>query len=157
MAKISSEQKRDNYRNMRAMINDYRDQQNRHPTIKEFEEKLGLSESTVFRYKKTISSEDTKEMLDEFQDDMKYRIKKTLRSIDKGVEILEGIQNDAEHSSDVISATKAIKELNLDAVRIMRDGPGFLNLNYDESNEHEYIHRETNSDKITESIETMFS
>lgn len=155
MVNITSEQKKDNYRNMRSMINDYREQHNRFPTIKEFIEKLEMPKRTVLRYKKAISDEDTKNLLDEFQDDMKIRVKKTMKSIDKGIEVLEIISDNAEHASDRISATKGVIELNLNAIRIMRDGPNFLNLDYNVSDGQEHIHRKINSDRITEGLNSL--
>lgn len=155
---ISTEQKLDNFRNMRAMISDYAEKYNRFPTIEEFEEGLNMAQNTVLRYKKVILEENRKKMLDEFQSDMIVRMNKTIKSIDNGIEKLNTISEEGKFDSDKITAIKGIVELNIDVISIMRDGPDFLKSddNY-VSDKQEYIYKEIQSEKITDSIESTFS
>ena len=155
--KISTEQKLDNFRNMRSMITDYRKQHTRFPTLKEFEEKLGMSEATVKRYKRIILDEQKSLLLKTFQDEMVYRISDTIKSIDKNVTIFEGIRDETDNDDTKMSAGKIVIESKLDAIRVMRDGPDFLGINYDVSNKQEHIHEENiREDRIQESVESTF-
>ena len=155
--KISTEQKLDNFRNMHSMIEDYRKQHNRFPTLKEFEEKLGMSEATVKRYKRIILDQQKSLLLKTFQDEMVYRVGDAIKSIDKNVGIFETIRDETNDDDTKMSAGKIVIESKLDAIRIMRDGPDFLGINYDVSNEQEHIHEENiREDRIRESIKSTF-
>lgn len=155
--KISSEQKLDNYRNMRSMIKDYRKQHNRFPTLKEFEEKLEMSSASVKRYKRVILDEQKSLLLKTFQDEMVYRVGDAIKSIDKNVGIFETIRDETDNDDTKMSAGKIVIESKLDAIRVMRDGPDFLGINYDVSNEQEHIHEENiREERIRESIESIF-
>lgn len=146
--KISTEQKLDNFRNMRAMISDYRTQHNRFPTIEEFEEKLEMSSATVKRYKVIILEENKIQLLKKFQDEMVIRIEDVVESIDDNVKKFKTIRDESNDENTVISAAKCIIESKLDAIRVMRDGPDFLGVDYDVSDKQEYIHGEIESEKI---------
>lgn len=155
--KISTEQKLDNFRNMRSMIKDYRKQHNRFPTLKEFEEKLEMSFSSVQRYKRVILDEQKSLLLKTFQDEMVYRISDAIKSIDKNIKIFEEIRDKKNDDDATMSAGKLVIESKLDAIRVMRDGPDFLGINYDVSNEQEHIHEENlREERIRESIESIF-
>lgn len=155
--KISTEQKLDNFRNMRSMIKDYRKQHNRFPTLKEFEEKLEMSFSSVQRYKRVILDEQKSLLLKTFQDEMVYRISDAIKSIDKNIKIFEEIRDKKNDDDATMSAGKLVIESKLDAIRIMRDGPDFLGINYDVSNEQEHIYEENlREERIRESIESIF-
>ena len=157
--RISTQQKLDNYRNMVGMIIDYRKQYNRLPTNKEFEVKLEISPSSVKRYKSAILQEEKSILLKKFQDDMLFRVSEVITSIDKNVGIFEKIR-DKTSSDDtaVMSAGKLVIESKLDAIRVMRDGPDFLKINYDDvSNKQEHIHKQDiREERIRESIESIF-
>lgn len=153
--KISTEQKLDNFRNMRAMISDYRTQHNRFPTIEEFEEKLEMSSATVKRYKVIILEENKIQLLKKFQDEMVIRIEDVVESIDDNVKKFKTIRDESNDENAVISAAKCIIESKLDAIRVMRDGPDFLGVDYDVSDKQEYIHGEIESEKIKSGIESI--
>ncbi len=153
--KISTEQKLDNFRNMRAMISDYRTQHNRFPTIEEFEEKLEMSSATVKRYKVIILEENKIQLLKKFQDEMVIRIEDVVESIDDNVKKFKTIRDVGNDEHAVISAAKCIIESKLDAIRVMRDGPDFLGVDYDVSDKQEYIHGEIESEKIKSGIESI--
>jgi len=155
--KISTEQKLDNFRNMRSMIKDYRKQHNRFPTVQEFEEKLEMSSASVERYKRVILDEQKSLLLKTFQDEMVYRVSDAIKSIDKNVGVFEKIRDETDNDDTKMSAGKIVIESKLDAIRVMRDGPDFLGINYDVSNEQEHIHEENiREERIRESIESIF-
>ena len=126
--KISTEQKLDNFRNMRAMIEDYARQYSRFPISKEFEEKLNISESTVKRYKKVILQENKKKILDEFHHDILIHVEKSFVTINQNIKIFEEIRDNSENNDEKMIAAKNILESHLDAIRIMNDAPEYLGL-----------------------------
>lgn len=165
--KISTEQKIDNFRNMRGMITDYRIQHNRLPTNAEFAKKLGMHPTTVRTYKRHILNKEKEKLLQTFQDEMIVRVKDVVKSIDENIEIFETIRDDTTTTSDTkMSAAKSVIDSKLDVIRIMRDGPDFLEVEYGSnngsnngskdiidndnvSNEQKHIHRKAKSKKST--------
>lgn len=155
--KISTGHKLDNFRNMRSMIKDYSEQYSRYPTNKEMEEKLEMSEATVKRYKRVILNDQKLLLLKTFHDEMVYRISDAVTSIDKNVTIFETIRDKKTEDYITMAAGKLVIESKLDAIRVMRDGPDFLGINYDVSNEQEHIYEENIRDeRIRESVESIF-
>lgn len=162
MAKISSQQKHQNFLDMIGMMNDYNKQFSRFPTTKEFEEKLGMSEATVKRYKNPIIKQMKQKLLDEFNDDMIFYIKKSKISLDKHSEICEKIRDDTSNdNNDKINASKNIVEANLDMIRLIEDTEKYLKIEDDDNvskNGQEYNYRQTEEEARTEeSIESMFN
>lgn len=159
MSRISAEQKLDNFRNMYAMIQDYKNNYSRFPSGKEFEEKLGMAEATVKRYKLVILNDSKKKMLDEFHHDILLHVEKAFSAINKNIKIFEEIRDNANNNDEKMAAAKYVLESHLDAIRIMNDAPEYLGLEYNDNvqNEQEHIHRKDSSEKVKDSIESMFS
>lgn len=156
MAKISTEQKLDNIRNMRAMIKDYSKIHNRYPTNKEMEEKLGFSEATVKRYKHTILDEIKKELITQFNEDIIIHVNGAITEINKNITLFKKIRDNSDNEDTKMAAAKNIEEAHLDIVRIMSDAPQYINNDIAE-NEQEYIHgSEEAQQRTTDSIKSMF-
>ncbi len=161
---ISTEQKLDNFRNMKSMIDDYAEKYNRFPSIKEFEDGLDMARMTVFRYKKVIVEENRKNMLEHFENDMITRMNRTIADIDDGLKKLKEISKNGKYDSDKISAIKGIVELNIDVISIMRDGDDFLkpdnsndgnDSSSNVSKKQERIYEEIQSEKVIEGIKSI--
>ena len=127
--KISTEQKLDNFKNMRSMISDYKKQNDRYPTTDEFVEKLGLSASTVRRYKRVILDEDKKKILEEFQEEVIEDVKDLQTDIKANIKIFKTIRDgEASDSNDKMNAARNLQESRLDLIRIKRDAPEFYRI-----------------------------
>ena len=159
MAKISSEQKLDNFRNMRAMMEDYQENSNRYPTTKEFMEKLGMSEATAKRYKSIIISEIKIKMKDSFHENILISAGKIVKKIDNSIKIFEDIMENGDRSSDKINAAREIILAEQYKLKVMRDGAVFLEEdNNDEvRNDKQCIYGESESEEqITEGLSNTF-
>lgn len=164
--KITTEEKMDKFRNMRAMIEDYKRLYSRYPTLKEYQEKLNMSSAVVIRYKRVILQEAKKKILDVFHNDMIIHIEKSLEAINENVEIFKKIRDDTFNDKNIIMlAAKNVLESHIDAVRIMKDAPDYLGLKYDDDkkidnnvqDEQKYLYGQDDSEKIKDSIESMQS
>lgn len=155
--KISTEDKLDNQRNMLGMIEDYKREHNRFPTLKEFEEKLEMSPRSVQRYKSEILEESKKKLLDKFHNNMILHVEAAFNTINDNVKIFEYIRENSTSSDEKMVAAKNILEAHLDAVRIINDAPDYLGLDYDVQNEQKYIHRQENNEETKQSTEPMSS
>ena len=159
--KISTEQKLDNYRNMVSMISDYQKQYSRFPTSKEFEEKLGISESTVTRYKRDILLQDKKELFDSFNYEIILYTKKALSRIKKNIEDCEKIYDEPDDNTEKMDTGQRILDYCLESIKIMRDIPAYVgDTSNDSSNnnvqsEQERIHRQDNSEDITDGFKSI--
>lgn len=160
MAKISSEQKLDNFRNMFSMIEDYKKLHSRFPTLKEFEEKLNMSEATVKRYKSVIIKHLSEKLLEKYGCDMYIHIDKAMDALKEHSKICTEIRDDSS-GDEKINANKGIVESELDIVRLIADSREYLRLVEDynvSENGQEYNNKQTEKDERTqESIEAIFS
>lgn len=162
MAKISPEQKLDNFRNMYGMIEDYYKQYGRHPTNQEFEEKLGMSGPTVRRYKAVIREQNKKKLLETFQYDIITHARASLETVNKNIKIFENIRDTAEDKDRVMTAAKNVLESHLDAIRIITDVPVYLESSSDQNNNNnvpvkqEHNIEESKEEQITDSIKSMY-
>jgi len=163
--KISTEKKLDNFRNMRAMIDDYFKLHNRSRTNKEMQEKLDMSAPTVQRYKAVIFKEMKEELAKKFNDDIVLSAGKIIEKINKSITTFEEIRDGEEKASDKISAAREVILAEQYKLKVMQDGIIFLE-EEDNSNgndnavrtDKQHIHRETKSEeRIQESIKSMYS
>ena len=152
--KISTEEKFDNYRNICGMVSDYDIQYSRWPTNKEIEEKLGMSSATVKRYKRDILAQDKKQLFDSFNYEIILHTKKTLSRINKNIKDCEEILKKPEDNTEKMDTGQRILEYHLEAIKIMRDIPAYVG-DDDVQSEQECIHRESNSENITEGFESI--
>jgi transcriptional regulator with XRE-family HTH domain len=160
MAKIPSQQKLDNYRNMCSMVSDYEKLYHRWPTIQELEEKLGMSPATVKRYKRDILMYSKRKLLDSYQYDIVVHVREALNTINRNISIFEEIRDSPEtDSSGRMAAAKLVLETHLDAIRIMEQSPEYLGPqhgDYDVQDGQEHIHGKGGSEKVKEFIEATF-
>ena len=155
--KINSEEKLENQRNMLGMIEDYKREYSRFPTLKEFEEKLNMAPRTVSRYKSEILVDSKKKLLDKFHNNILLHVEAAFNTINENVKIFEKIRDESDSNDEKMIAAKNILESHLDAVRIINDAPEYLGLDYDVSNEQEHIHRKTDKEKIKDPVEHTFT
>lgn len=142
---------------MRAMIKDYQEQKDRYPSTEEFMEKLGISSSSARRYKRVILDEDRKKILDTFQDEIIIDVDNLSNTIKENIKIFKSIRDGLGEPSDRINAARNLQESHLDLIRIKRDAPEFLGLDYSnvQQSAEEHIH-ESEDRQLTEGITSLF-
>lgn len=162
------------FRDMRAMISDYKKNFGRFPTSKEFEDKLEMSEATVKRYKKIILAESKQALLKQFHQDIIIHVEGALDVITENIKLFREIRDSETSSDEKMTAAKNLQEAHLDAVRIMNDAPEYLGLeddstdsnnnsnndnnNVNSTNESEHIHKQAKEEeRISEEAETLLS
>ncbi len=155
--KISVEDKLENQRNMLGMIEDYKREHHRFPTLQEFEEKLSMSPRTVQRYKAEILVESKKRLLEKFHNNMILHVESAFTTINENVKIFEYIRENSTSNDEKMTAAKNILDSHLDAVRIINDAPDYLGLDYDVQDEQKHIHRQESNEETKQSTEFVSS
>lgn len=158
MAKIDAAQKLDNFINMRSMISDYKKQHDRYPTTAEIVEKLGMSRATVVRYKGVILDENKKTILDTFQVDIIKDVEDLDKVMRDNAKFFKKIRDgELNETSDQMNAARNLQEVYLDLIRIKRDAPEFLGIDYNNvQSEQEHIHEQEQGFKVEQGISSLF-
>lgn len=135
---VSGEQKIENIRNMRGMLNDYRKLHKRTPTNKEYSEALSMSQRTVSDYRRIIQEDDRLQLLELFENDRIIDAENLMKTINENVIVFKDIRDDESLAPGIrMDAAKNMEESLMDQIRIKRDAPEFMTGKYESNNGEE--------------------
>ena len=126
MVNISLDQKLDNIRNIRGFIHDIRTQQKRTPSTSEIAQKLEMNERTVRNYKKQILIEDRQILYGRFEYELVAEVNELLETFEENKIELKNLRS-SERPEIKLDAMKQLVDTHVDKIRVLRDGPQYIN------------------------------
>jgi len=89
----------------------------------DIQKQLGLSRSAFYRHTQAIRQEDQKWLDEMAANSFVSSYRNALDTIDDQIRELEVIRSQAQQPRDKIEATKAIKEMTIDSIDLLAEGP----------------------------------
>lgn len=152
----SDGQQQELLRNMRGLINDFARDKKGFPKIQDFTERLGIENTSVFKYKKIIMDEDRKSLLEIFGTERIENVKSIIKVLDENIEFNKTIRDCLDENgkldkgkystSERMQASDNMEKSLLSKAQIMYDAPEYLynddNDSVDNDSKQEYSDRQ---------------
>ena len=156
MAKISTQQKLQNYNDLKSYIIETGKKKSRYPTLKEMMEFSKMSERTVRRYKSSILNEIKESIRAKYTEDLAIDVDKLLEVIDENIEIFKTIRDESKsNNDDKTNAANNLRDTRIAKITLKKDSMKFLILNKDDQFGKGSLHREDENQSITAGFESI--
>jgi len=123
---ISDGQQQEILRNMRGLIDDFVRDKKGFPTIKDFEERLGITKPTIIKYKSIIIEEDRKSLLEIFGTERIKNVEDIIKVMKENIEINKTIRDGDGNANEKMQAAENMEKSLLSMAQIMYDAPEYL-------------------------------